>query len=79
MDIQRTLLIIGLAVVSYLMILQWQEDYGKRATVEIEQNNTQSYPQVSIPSDVDNLTAIDASSLSQDIPMAQGNIIKSVV
>ena len=42
MDIQRTLLIIGLAVVSYLMILQWQEDYGHSATNNAAQNNSQS-------------------------------------
>jgi len=45
MDFQRTLLIVGLAVVSYLMILQWQEDYGQKPTVASQQVNPQSYPQ----------------------------------
>ncbi|MCB1838096.1 MAG: membrane protein insertase YidC, partial [Alcanivoracaceae bacterium] len=42
MEIQRTLVIIGLAVVSYMMVLAWQEDYGKpaAATVTTEQAAT---------------------------------------
>ena len=31
MDIQRSILIVALAVVSYLMVLQWNEDYGQAA------------------------------------------------
>ena len=31
MDWQRTLLIAALAVVSYMMVLQWQEDYAGSA------------------------------------------------
>ena len=45
MDLQRTLLIVGLAIVSYMMILQWQEDYGTTAPPQQAQNNSQSYPQ----------------------------------
>ncbi|MCG8671568.1 MAG: membrane protein insertase YidC [Pseudomonadales bacterium] len=45
MDLQRTFLIVGLAIVSYLMILQWQEDYGATPPPPQAQNNTQSYPQ----------------------------------
>ncbi|OQX35612.1 MAG: membrane protein insertase YidC [Oceanospirillales bacterium LUC14_002_19_P2] len=29
MDLQRTILIVGLAVVGYLMVLQWNQDYNK--------------------------------------------------
>ena len=28
MDIQRSILLVALAIVSYLMVLQWNEDYG---------------------------------------------------
>jgi len=31
MDIQRSILIVALAVVSYLMVLQWNQDYGQAA------------------------------------------------
>ena len=44
MDWQRTLLIAALAVVSYLMILQWQKDYIQPTTAQTE-NHPQSYPQ----------------------------------
>lgn len=29
MDIQRSILLVGLAVVSYLLVLQWNQDYGQ--------------------------------------------------
>ena len=45
MDLQRTLLIVGLAIVSYMMILQWQEDYGAKPPPQQLENNSQSYPQ----------------------------------
>ncbi len=48
MDLQRTLLIVGLAIVSYMMILQWQEDYGTTAPPQQAQNNSQSYPQADL-------------------------------
>ncbi len=31
MDIQRSILIVALAIVSYLMVLQWNQDYGQAA------------------------------------------------
>mgnify|MGYP000568325506 CR=1 FL=1 len=34
MDFQRTLIIAGLCVVSYLMVLQWNEDYGQTVRTE---------------------------------------------
>ncbi len=69
MDWQRNLLIAALAVVSYLMILQWQKDYIQEPTVQAE-SNPQTYPQVDqIPS-----SAADGS-VSADIPQipADGN------
>jgi len=34
MDYQRIAILLGLAVVSYLLILAWNEDYGQRSSVE---------------------------------------------
>ena len=31
MDIQRSILIVALAIVSYMMVLQWNQDYGQAA------------------------------------------------
>ena len=78
MDIQRTLLIIGLAVVSYLMILQWQEDYGQNATINAAQNNSQSYPQRDAVTSVAATSIPEAVSVSEDIPVAQQNMVQPV-
>jgi len=34
MDVRRSILFIGLAIVSYMLILAWNEDYGKQTPVE---------------------------------------------
>ena len=78
MDIQRTLLIIGLAVVSYLLILQWQEDYGQNATINAAQNNSQSYPQSETKNSVSLTSIPEAVSVSEDIPVAQEDIVQAV-
>lgn len=57
MDWQRTLIIAALAVVSYLMILQWQQDYLGTPTVAqtapVPAESTSAVPTVTpIPSDV---------------------------
>lgn len=41
MDIQRTILLVALAVVSYMMVLQWNQDYGQApVTAAITQSST---------------------------------------
>src|SRR5690606_18239852 len=63
MDWQRTLLIAALAVVSYLMILQWQKDYMDQPAAQAV-TSPQSYPQdAAIP---DNATA----DTPADVPQA---------
>lgn len=58
MEIQRTLVIIGLAVVSYMMVLAWQEDYGK--------------PAAATPTTEQAATSIPASSdAASDVPGAE--------
>jgi YidC/Oxa1 family membrane protein insertase len=51
MDIQRTILIVALAVVSYLMVLQWNQDYGQAALPNQAANTrVPALPDASIPS-----------------------------
>lgn len=57
MDWQRTILIAALAVVSYMMILQWQKDYVDTPQVQQSDTYSQTYPQ-------DDLAAAD----SGDVP-----------
>ena len=47
MDIKRTLPIVALAVVSYLMVLQWNEDYGQIVQPQVE--TTAAVSESSIP------------------------------
>lgn len=44
MDIQRSILIVALAVVSYLMVLQWNQDYGQAALPAQTQSSTAATP-----------------------------------
>lgn len=50
MDWQRSLLIGLLAIVSYMMILQWNEDYGSKPQSAAEEIVPQNYPQGDTPS-----------------------------
>ena len=62
MDWQRTLLIAALAVVSYMMILQWQKDYVDAPLAEQAESYSQSYPQDGtgdVPTEVSNASTAD--------------------
>jgi len=50
MDVRRSIIIVGLAIVSYMLILAWNEDYGQQVVVQ----NSQQIEQVSIESTVTN-------------------------
>ncbi|VXC87945.1 cytoplasmic insertase into membrane protein, Sec system [Pseudomonas sp. 8Z] len=63
MDIQRSILIVALAVVSYLMVLQWNQDYGQAALPEQTQSSPAATP--SLPD-----APSSAQSSSDDIPSA---------
>ncbi|MCG8535516.1 MAG: membrane protein insertase YidC [Pseudomonadales bacterium] len=68
MDWQRTLLIAALAVVSYMMVLQWQEDYAGSAQAR-QAEQQQSYPQ-DIPDDTVANSDIpqQAMASAEDVP-----------
>jgi len=40
MDVRRSILFVGLAIVSYMLILAWNEDYGQQSTIETAQVST---------------------------------------
>lgn len=61
MDIKRSILIVALAVVSYMMVLQWNQDYGQAALPN--QAASTSKPAPSLPE-----TASVASN--DDVPTA---------
>jgi YidC/Oxa1 family membrane protein insertase len=57
MDIQRIVIYAGLAIVSYLMILAWNEDYNQPQQIE----TAQQQQTVSSSGDADNLTLPESS------------------
>ncbi|MDG1582907.1 membrane protein insertase YidC [Pseudomonas sp. GOM6] len=66
MDIQRSILLVALAIVSYLMVLQWNEDYGQaalpaNATATVGGQQTANLPDT--PS---------SSTSASDVPTASG-------
>ncbi|MQU63724.1 membrane protein insertase YidC [Pseudomonas sp. FSL R10-1350] len=68
MDIKRTILIVALAVVSYVMVLKWNQDYGQAAlptqNVAASSNTAQGLPD-SVPG--------NSASNSADVPSANAD------
>ena len=66
MDIKRTILIVALAIVSYVMVLKWNQDYGQAALPTQNVATNQAAP--AIP---DTPLGNNASA-SADVPSANG-------
>jgi len=62
MDIKRTILIVALAIVSYVMVLKWNEDYGQAALPT--QNTAASATAPALPD------GVPAGNASADVPSA---------
>lgn len=64
MDIKRTILIVALAIVSYVMVLKWNQDYGQAAlpTQNVATNNS--------PSALPDTALGNNASASADVPSA---------
>jgi YidC/Oxa1 family membrane protein insertase len=50
MDIKRTILIVALAIVSYVMVLKWNQDYGQAALPTQNVASSTAAPACRIPS-----------------------------
>ena len=65
MDIKRSILLVALAVVSYLLVLQWNEDYGQAALPPAQppvvSNTASDLPNSNSP----------ASAVHDDVPVAE--------
>ncbi|MDF1780828.1 MAG: membrane protein insertase YidC [Alcanivoracaceae bacterium] len=77
MEIQRTLVIIGLAVVTYMMVLAYQEDYGQQpsASIATRTEEASSVPDVSdAPVTVEQMADVGSDVPSaDDIPVAESD------
>ena len=63
MDARRAIILIGIAVISYMLVLQWNDDYGKRPA---NPNVMTSQTSITSPSDV--VTTPVAAANDGDIP-----------
>lgn len=67
MDVQRVILIAALALVSYLMVLQWNEDYGPAVQPAQQVTSSSAYTSDSVPAASELPQATDTTA-SADIP-----------
>jgi YidC/Oxa1 family membrane protein insertase len=65
MDIQRSILLVALAIVSYLMVLQWNEDYGQAAIPASASATVGGKPATDLPD-------VPTSNTADDVPTANG-------
>ncbi|WJN59593.1 membrane protein insertase YidC [Pseudomonas sp. SO81] len=65
MDIQRSILLVALAIVSYLMVLQWNEDYGQAAIPTSASATVGGKPATDLPD-------VPTSNAADDVPTANG-------
>lgn len=70
MDARRAIILIGIAVISYMLVLQWNDDYGKRP---VNQNVMTSQSAVSSTPDVstDPAATQDIPDVSNDEPQLE--------
>ena len=68
MDIQRTILLVALAVVSYMMVLQWNQDYGQAPEIAAITQSSSVNQQSSASNQVTQNSAQAATS--DDLPIA---------
>ena len=66
MDIKRTILIVALAIVSYVMVLNWNQDYGQAALP------TQNVAANAVPAGLPDTVSGTNTAASDDIPRAAG-------
>ena len=67
MDVQRVILIAALALVTYLMVLQWNEDYGPAGQSEQQVTSSSAFTADSSPS-ASELPQASSATASADIP-----------
>lgn len=68
MDIQRTILLVALAVVSYMMVLQWNQDYGQAPETAAITQSSSAKQQSSASNQITQNSAQAATS--DDLPVA---------
>lgn len=78
MDVQRVILIAALALVSYLMVLQWNEDYGPAQQPQQQQTATVSAYGDSNSQPVSELPQASDANQDADVPVSGQAVAKPV-
>ncbi|MBR9827068.1 MAG: membrane protein insertase YidC [Oceanospirillales bacterium] len=73
MDVQRVILIAALALVSYLMVLQWNDDYGPAQQPQQQAATVSAYADTTPAQNVSELPQATDASASADIPVTAGS------
>lgn len=75
MDIKRSILLVALAVVAYLLVLQWNQDYGQTALpspTSTTQSSTPALPETSSsPAAATDVPSVANSQPEQSLAAAQ--------
>ncbi|SFF78667.1 membrane protein insertase YidC [Neptunomonas qingdaonensis] len=70
MDVQRVILVAALALISYMLVLQWNEDYGQQPTAQAPAASVSVYGSAATSSDLP--TAVNTEkSVSGDLPITE--------
>lgn len=73
MESQRSFLLIGLALVSFLLWQQWQEDYGPQPVQSVQSEQSASSQNNGVPSADSDIATSDMPSGQSDIPGVQAS------
>ncbi|WP_421682992.1 membrane protein insertase YidC [Stutzerimonas urumqiensis] len=71
MDIKRSILLVALAIVAYLLVLQWNQDYGQAALPSPVQQTTADETLPALPEGQQAAATQDIPSLNADAPAAE--------
>ncbi len=71
MDARRAIIMVGIAVVSYLLIMQWDKDYSKTPSSVAEQSATSNTE--SLNTTADSMALPDVQSDGSDVPVIESD------
>lgn len=74
MDIQRTILLVALAVVSYMMVLQWNQDYGQAPVTAATTQSSAAHQ--SALSNNQAITNTASAATNDDLPVAINEFVQ---
>lgn len=71
MDVQRVILVAALALISYMLVLQWNEDYGQQPTAQAPAASVSVYGSASTSSDLPSAVNAEKKSSTGELPTTE--------